>query len=115
MHERIILFVIFMSACRSELTAKDDMMREQERSMKEHRKKKKERKIKKRAKLGRSCYLEKMNCFSHDKDHWRTPPFWTGTCEKLFEIRQKYITRENSVLFAAIYDDALGILEVDSK
>ena len=23
---------------------------------------------------------KKMNCFAHDKDHWKTPPLWTGLC-----------------------------------
>ncbi|KAH9488244.1 Extracellular sulfatase Sulf-2 [Bulinus truncatus] len=25
-----------------------------------------------------SCNLESMNCFTHDNDHWKTPPYWTS-------------------------------------
>lgn len=43
----------------------------------EERLKRKERKLRKKQKLELDCYVEKMNCFSHDNDHWRTTPFWT--------------------------------------
>lgn len=71
---KIFIFILF----RNELSTSDDILKEQKRQVKEQRMKKKERKLKKRAKLGKVCYLEKMNCFNHDNDHWRTPPFWTG-------------------------------------
>ncbi|XP_065226063.1 extracellular sulfatase SULF-1 homolog [Planococcus citri] len=54
-----------------------EIIKEQKRRMKEQRIKKKERKLKRRAKLEKECYLEKMNCFNHDNDHWRTAPYWT--------------------------------------
>ncbi|CAG0914347.1 unnamed protein product [Notodromas monacha] len=38
---------------------------------------KKDRKRKKQRKKTENCNLEKVNCFSHDNDHWQTPPLWT--------------------------------------
>ncbi|CAG0883629.1 unnamed protein product [Darwinula stevensoni] len=42
-----------------------------------------ERKAKKERRLSRkrnteACNKEKVNCFSHDNDHWKTPPYWNG-------------------------------------
>lgn len=46
--------------------------------LREQKKKRKEKKLKKKAKFEKECFHEKMNCFTHDSQHWRTPPFWTG-------------------------------------
>lgn len=39
---------------------------------------KKMRKIKKKAELEKLCESERMNCFRHDNEHWRTAPLWTA-------------------------------------
>uniref|UniRef100_A0A336MEL5 CSON013851 protein n=1 Tax=Culicoides sonorensis TaxID=179676 RepID=A0A336MEL5_CULSO len=54
-----------------------EVAREARRRLKEERQKRKERKRNRKAKLEKECLSEKMNCFSHDVDHWRTAPFWT--------------------------------------
>ncbi|XP_046669143.1 extracellular sulfatase SULF-1 homolog isoform X2 [Homalodisca vitripennis] len=54
-----------------------DIAREARRRMKEERLRRKERKLRRKAKLESECLAEKMNCFNHDNQHWRTPPFWT--------------------------------------
>ncbi|XP_013166948.1 PREDICTED: extracellular sulfatase SULF-1 homolog isoform X1 [Papilio xuthus] len=52
--------------------------REERRKLKEQRLRKKLRKAKKKAELERLCESERMNCFRHDNDHWRTAPLWTS-------------------------------------
>ncbi|KAG5307865.1 SULF1 sulfatase, partial [Acromyrmex insinuator] len=61
-------------------TKKDEkeIAREERRRLKEERLKKKERKLRKKAKLEKECLTEKMNCFEHDNDHWRTAPLWNA-------------------------------------
>jgi extracellular sulfatase Sulf len=54
-----------------------EIAKEARRKIKEERLKKKERKLKKKAKLEKECLAEKMNCFNHDNDHWKTAPLWT--------------------------------------
>ena len=55
-----------------------EIEREARKKMKEERQRKKERKRNKKAKMEKDCLtFQKMNCFSHDSNHWRTPPLWT--------------------------------------
>ncbi|RZF39950.1 hypothetical protein LSTR_LSTR002353 [Laodelphax striatellus] len=58
---------------------KDDkeLAKDVRRRVKEERLRKKERKMRRKAKLESECLSERMNCFTHDNDHWRTPPLWT--------------------------------------
>ncbi|XP_017876689.1 extracellular sulfatase SULF-1 homolog [Ceratina calcarata] len=67
--------------CEPDTYAKKDekeIAREERRRLKEERLKKKERKLRKKAKLEKECLTEKMNCFEHDNDHWRTAPLWSA-------------------------------------
>lgn len=54
----------------------EEIVRETRKKLKEQRQKKKERKRHKKMKFELECSKEKMNCFYHDKDHWRTAPKW---------------------------------------
>ncbi|KAJ0181298.1 hypothetical protein K1T71_003383 [Dendrolimus kikuchii] len=53
-------------------------IREEQRRRKAQMLQKKLRKAKKRAELEKLCESERMNCYRHDNDHWRTAPFWTA-------------------------------------
>lgn len=53
-----------------------EIARDARKKLKEERQKKKERKRNKKAKMEKECITEKMNCFSHDSNHWRTAPVW---------------------------------------
>ncbi|XP_065075177.1 extracellular sulfatase SULF-1 homolog [Ochlerotatus camptorhynchus] len=53
-----------------------DLARETRRRLKEERQRKKERKRQRKSKLGKECLSERMNCFNHDANHWRTAPMW---------------------------------------
>ncbi|KAL4705044.1 hypothetical protein ACJJTC_009832 [Scirpophaga incertulas] len=52
--------------------------REERRKLKEQLFRKKMRKAKKKAELEKLCESERMNCFRHDNDHWRTAPLWSA-------------------------------------
>ncbi|XP_012259560.2 extracellular sulfatase SULF-1 homolog isoform X1 [Athalia rosae] len=67
--------------CEPDMYSKRDekeVAKEERRKLKEERLRKKERKLRKKAKLEKECLSEKMNCFEHDNDHWRTAPMWTS-------------------------------------
>ncbi|XP_026726233.1 extracellular sulfatase SULF-1 homolog [Trichoplusia ni] len=53
-------------------------VREEQRKRKAQLLQKKLRKARKRAELEKLCESERMNCYRHDNDHWRTAPFWTA-------------------------------------
>lgn len=55
-----------------------DAAREEKRRLREERLKKKLRKQRKKDQLEKECGHEKMNCFHHDNDHWKTEPTWTA-------------------------------------
>lgn len=52
--------------------------KEKRRKIREELTRKKENKLNKNAKLEKHCLVEKMNCFEHNNDHWRTKPLWTS-------------------------------------
>lgn len=54
----------------------EDNERETRRKLKEERLRKKERKKNKKARMEKECIAERMNCFSHDNNHWKTAPLW---------------------------------------
>uniref|UniRef100_A0A182MEV5 Extracellular sulfatase C-terminal domain-containing protein n=1 Tax=Anopheles culicifacies TaxID=139723 RepID=A0A182MEV5_9DIPT len=60
----------------SPITDEKELAREARRRLKEERQRKKERKRIKKAKMEKECLSERMNCFSHDSNHWRTEPMW---------------------------------------
>uniref|UniRef100_A0A182QDS4 Extracellular sulfatase SULF-1 homolog n=1 Tax=Anopheles farauti TaxID=69004 RepID=A0A182QDS4_9DIPT len=60
----------------SPLPDEKELAREARRRLKEERQRKKERKRIKKVKMEKECLSERMNCFSHDSNHWRTEPMW---------------------------------------
>lgn len=69
---------------RSQVRTEERQIRQaSRRRMKEERAKRRQKKLsRKRAMVeahggdGQQCGHDKMNCFSHDNEHWRTAPFW---------------------------------------
>lgn len=51
---------------------------EEKRRLKQERLRKKLRRQRRKDQLERECGMERMNCFHHDNDHWRTAPLWTA-------------------------------------
>ncbi|KAJ8960804.1 hypothetical protein NQ318_020100 [Aromia moschata] len=52
--------------------------REEKRRLREERLRRKLRKQRKKDQLEKECSHERMNCFHHDNDHWKTAPQWTA-------------------------------------
>lgn len=50
------------------------------RKLKEERQKRRQKKLSRKRAMAQThdgqCHYDKMNCFSHDNDHWRTAPLW---------------------------------------
>ena len=53
------------------------LLRKERKQMKKLRKAKRERRKKKQESCS-AVVEEKLNCFSHNNDHWKTKPLWTG-------------------------------------
>lgn len=106
---------------------KDDkeFAKEEKRRLKEERLRKKERKMKKKAKLEKECLTEKMNCFEHDNDHWRTAPLWnagpfcfcmnannnTYSCLRTINITHNFLYCEFTTGLATFYNLRLDPFE----
>lgn len=54
-----------------------DAARDEKRRLKEEKLRKKARKLKKKQQLEKECLSERIHCFRHDNEHWRTAPLWT--------------------------------------
>ncbi|RZC31787.1 extracellular sulfatase SULF-1 -like, partial [Asbolus verrucosus] len=54
-----------------------DRFKDAKRKLKEDKLKRKLRKQRKKDQLEKECASERMNCFHHDKEHWKTAPMWT--------------------------------------
>ncbi|KAG8034769.1 hypothetical protein G9C98_007845 [Cotesia typhae] len=95
-----------------------EIAKEERRRLKEERLRKKERKLKKKAKLEKECLTEKMNCFEHDNDHWRTAPLWnagpfcfcmnannnTYSCVRTINVTHNFLYCEFTTGFATFYN-----------
>ncbi|RWS28681.1 putative extracellular sulfatase Sulf-1-like protein [Leptotrombidium deliense] len=59
-------------------------------SSKDRKSRRKVKKLRRKIKFeNTTCNYEKMNCFTHDNDHWKTAPLWTGQlrfccCSRMF-------------------------------
>lgn len=57
---------------------REDIRRERQMRREEHVRKM-ERKIRRKSKFeNMTCNAERMNCFTQDNNHWKTPPLWIG-------------------------------------
>ncbi|XP_034947139.1 LOW QUALITY PROTEIN: extracellular sulfatase SULF-1 homolog [Chelonus insularis] len=106
-----------------------EIAKEERKRLKEERLKKKERKLKKKAKLEKECLTEKMNCFEHDNDHWRTAPMWsagpfcfcmnannnTYSCVRTINVTHDFLYCEFTTGIATFYNVRLDPFEQRNK
>jgi len=101
-----------------------EIARDARKKLKEERQRKKERKRSKKARIEKECFAEKMNCFSHDSQHWQTPPFWddepfcfcmnainnTYSCLRTINQTHNYLYCEFTTGLITFYNLKKGIL-----
>lgn len=107
----------------------EDQEKENKRRIKEERLKKKLRKQRKKEQLEKECGLEKMNCFHHDNDHWKTAPLWTKgpfcfcmnsnnntyTCIRTINSTHNYLYCEFTTGFITYYNLRIDPFELQNR
>jgi extracellular sulfatase Sulf len=110
--------------CYSSPLLEKEIARDARKKLKEERQRKKERKRSKKARIEKECFAEKMNCFSHDSQHWQTPPFWddepfcfcmnainnTYSCLRTINQTHNYLYCEFTTGLITFYNLKKGIL-----
>ncbi|KAK7091796.1 extracellular sulfatase Sulf-1-like [Littorina saxatilis] len=85
---------------------------------KQRREERQRRKSSRRGKKKKNCNDQNMKCFSHDNDHWKTPPYWdygpfcfcsnannnTYWCMRTVNTTHDFLYCEYITLFIAYYD-----------
>ncbi|KAL3283073.1 hypothetical protein HHI36_006230 [Cryptolaemus montrouzieri] len=59
-------------------TVDRELIRQHKKRIDEEKMRRRARKQRRKESLDKQCSSERMNCFHHDNDHWKTVPLWTN-------------------------------------